>query len=401
MSGVVLTINAGSSSIKFSVFEATDHPQCRLIGQIEGLGASVHCKAVDGARSPLIDRVWPAGEGPDSHASALAEIIGWLEEELPGVRVEGVGHRIVHGGRDHTRPVLIDDDLVAELARLTPLAPLHQPHNLAGVVAARAHFPDAPQVACFDTAFHRTQAFVAESYALPRSFYEEGVRRYGFHGLSYEYVGRRLSEIAPLEAAGRVIIAHLGNGCSLAAVKGGRSVATTLGFSSLDGVPMGTRCGQIDPGVLFYLIDQKGMSTKEVADLLFRNSGLKGMSGLSHDLRVLEASDDPQAKDAIEHFVYRVRRETGSLAAALGGVDALVFTAGIGENAARVRARILDGLQWLGVTLDPAANDRSQTVISSADSKVKVFVIPTDEEAMIARHTIHLLGLGVPGRLIA
>ena len=390
----VLTINAGSSSIKFSMYDVKETPVRRLVGQIDGIGSSVRLKATDAAGVTLIDQSWASGEGPGNHKAALGIIIRWLDKVAPDARVEGVGHRVVHGGKIYAAPMILDDSVVAQLAKFNPLAPLHQPHNVAGIHAAREAFPGAPQVACFDTAFHRTQPFVAEAFALPRHYYDEGLRRYGFHGLSYEYISLRMAEIAPVEAAGRVVVAHLGNGASMSAVKGGHCVATTLGFSPLDGVPMGTRCGQIDPGVLLYLMDEKGMSAQQISDLLYKECGLKGLSELSNDMRVLEGSDDPKSKLAIDYFCYRVRREIGSLAGAMDGIDALVFTAGIGENGKKIRARILEGTQWLGIELDAEANDQRKTVISKPSSKVKVFVVPTDEELMIARHTIKLLGIG-------
>jgi acetate kinase len=293
---------------------------------------------------------------------------------------------------------VIDDQLIEGLRELTPLAPLHQPHNLEGVVAARIAFPDAPQVACFDTAFHRGHPFVTDAFAIPRHFYHEGVRRYGFHGLSYEFVTGCLRQIAPREAAGKVIIAHLGNGASLCAVRDGLSIASTMGFTAVDGLPMGTRCGQIDPGVLLYLMAEKGMGVEELTHLLYHQSGLKGLSGLTSDMRDLQASDRPEARETIDYFVLRTCRKMGSLAAALEGLDAVVFTGGIGENSAAIRKGVLDRLRWLGVEVDDAANERGDTVISTPGCRARAFVIKTDEERMIARHTLEVAGLSQQSR---
>jgi len=297
-----------------------------------------------------------------------------------------VSHRVVHGGVTLTDPVRVDDALLAQLAQLVPLAPLHQPHNLAGIRAAQAAFPDTPQIACFDTAFHRSHPFVADTFALPRHFYDEGIRRYGFHGLSYEFIARRLRELDPLRAQGRVIVAHLGNGASMCAMMDGRSVASTMGFTALDGLPMGTRCGQLDPGVLLYLMSEKGMDARAISDLLYKESGLKGLSGESHDVRTLEASSRPAARDALAYFTDRGRREIGGLAACLGGIDALVLTGGIGENAARVRSAMLNDMEWMGIAIDHEANLRHEPVISQPGSRVQVRVMATDEERMLAEH---------------
>jgi acetate kinase len=294
----------------------------------------------------------------------------------------------VHGGIRYSEPMIVTDAILAELATFNPLAPLHQPHNLAGIVAAQEAWPHVKQVACLDTAFHRTQPFVNDMYALPHHFYDEGVRRYGFHGLSYEYVSQRLREISPAHSAGRVVVAHLGNGASMCAMRNGASMASTMGFSPLDGLAMGTRCGQIDPGVLLYLMQEKKMDAQAISDLLYKESGLKGVSCVSADMRELEASDKPEAAQAIEYFIHRIRREFGSLVAELEGLDAMVFCGGIGENARGVRARVLENLGWIGIELDDAANQANAPVISTPNSRVKVFVIPTDEEAMIVRHTL-------------
>jgi acetate kinase len=327
------------------------------------------------------------------HRVALQAIVKWATESRLDHGIAAVGHRIVHGGPDFSEPIRIDDAVLKKLRQFIPLAPLHQPHNLAGVEAALEVFPKAAQVACFDTAFHRSHPFVADTFALPRSYYEEGVRRYGFHGLSYEFIARRLRTVAPAAAAGRVIVAHLGNGASMCAMRAGRSVASTMTFTPIDGLPMGTRCGQIDPGVIFYLIAEKGMSVSAVSDLLQKESGLKGMSGLSHDMRILEASDSPAACDAIDYFVARIRCEIGALAATLDGVDAIVFTGGIGEHSSRVREAAMSGMEWIGVRLDRQANRNHAEVISAAGSPTAVFVLRTDEERMIAEHTLKTAGV--------
>jgi acetate kinase len=315
---------------------------------------------------------------------------GWLRDELR-ISPMAVGHRVVHGGPDYDRPVQIDHGVVARLERFVALAPLHQPHNLAPIRSLLTNFSALPQVACFDTAFHRTHDAVADYYAIPHQLHAEGVRRYGFHGLSYEYVAKTLPQVAPEIAKGRVIVAHLGSGASMCALKGGRSIESTMGFTALDGLPMGTRPGQIDPGVVLYLLSEKGMSTSNAQNFLYRDCGLKGLSGISNDMRELEASEDPNAKLAVEYFVYRVGLNAGMLAAALQGLDAFVFTAGIGENSVRIRARIAEQLRWLGVILDEAENSRHAPLISGSGSRIPVYVIPTDEELMIAQHTLSLL----------
>jgi len=380
MTDLILTLNAGSSSIKFAVF--TVGLELLANGQVDGVGGAAKFSV-----RPRGDEKTERATQAADHQAALGEVLAWLANAQSGSRVVAVGHRVVHGGPDYAEPIRIDAARLQDLRRFTPLAPLHQPHNLAGVAAALAAFPDAVQVGCFDTAFHRRHPFVADTFALPRSFYDEGVRRYGFHGLSYEFIARRLREIAPDIAAGRVVVAHLGNGASMCALKNGVSVASSMGFTALDGLPMGTRCGQIDPGVLIYLMAEKGMNAAEISDLLYNRSGLKGLSGVSNDMRALEASDAPQAGEAIAYFVARIRREIGALAADLGGLDALVFTAGIGEHAADLRAAVLTDMEWLGLSLDAQANARNDRVISAAGSRATAFVIPTDEERMIAGHT--------------
>ncbi len=402
----LLTVNAGSSSVKFALFAvpaAGDGEALRLAasGQVDGLGASPRLVAKAGAGALLHDTPLPQGTAC-THADALSEIFGLLERALPAARVAAVGHRVVHGGARFDRPVPVDDALVATLHELAPLAPLHLPHGIAGIEATRRVFPGVPQVACFDTAFHRGQDFLREAYALPRRFYDEGVRRYGFHGLSYEYIARRLRQLAPGAAAGRVVVAHLGNGASMCAMRGGHSVASTMGFTALDGLPMGTRCGAIDPGVVLHLTTHYGLDADAVSSLLYKDSGLKGLSGLSHDMRVLEASESPDAQQAIDYFCNRIRHEAGALAAELQGIDAFVFTAGIGEHSQRVRRSVLEGLGWLGISLDREANaGRGDRLVSTPGSAVQAWVIATDEEAMIARHTLAVAGLvpearGVP-----
>jgi len=387
----ILVVNAGSSSVKFQIFgneEAGALP--RLIkGQIDGIGTRPRLSAERSDRSSLIDRTYASDKVPDVPA-AIAVVASWLRE-TQSFNLVAVGHRVVHGGPKYDRPVVIDQAVVANLEQYVSLAPLHQPNNLAPIRTLMKTRPEVLQVACFDTAFHRGHSAVADHFAIPERFYAEGVRRYGFHGLSYEYVAARLREIAPTVAAGRVIVAHLGSGASMCAMADGRSVESTMGFTALDGVPMGTRPGQIDPGVLLYLLTEKGMDPMAVQDLLYRDSGLKGLSGISNDMRDLQSSSDPRAKLAVDYFVYRVGLNAGMLAAALGGLDAFVFTAGIGENSPSIRARIAEKLAWLGVVLDPAANADGKSLISRPESRVVLLVVPTDEELMIARHTLALL----------
>ena len=393
MSGDILVLNAGSSSIKVSLFgPGPDGPQLRLAGQIEGIGTHPHAVAHSAARAVLVDQRWADGAGPRDHDEAMALIVQWLAEQLPGWTPAAVGHRVVHGGTTYAQPVAIDSEVRANLQALIPLAPLHQPHNLKGIDAATRAYPAALQVACFDTAFHRGHPWVADAYALPRTWYDAGLRRYGFHGLSYEYIARAMRRIAPEVARGRMIVAHLGNGASLCAVRDGRSIESTMGFTALDGLPMGTRCGQIDPGVLLYLFGDRGMTVEAVTALLYHESGLLGLSGVSSDMRDLLASDQPMAREAVDYFVYRATGLAAALAAALGGVDGIVFTAGIGEHAAEVRARVCAGLAWLGVELDAAANAAGAQRISTTASRVSAWVVPTDEERMIALHVTELLG---------
>jgi len=387
----ILVVNAGSSSVKFQIFSVGGEGTLRrqIKGQMDGIGSRPRLRASGANGDSLADRAYPIESVPDVPA-ALGTAGNWLRDELR-ISPMAVGHRVVHGGPDYDRPVLIDHGVVARLERFVALAPLHQPHNLAPIRSLLTNFPTLPQVACFDTAFHRTHDAVADYYAIPHRLHAEGVRRYGFHGLSYEYVAKTLPKIAPDIAKGRVIVAHLGSGASMCALKQGRSAESTMGFTALDGLPMGTRPGQIDPGVVLYLISEKGISASDVQDFLYRDCGLKGLSGVSNDMRELEASTDPRAKLAVDYFVYRIGLNAGMLAAALQGLDAFVFTAGIGENSAGVRARIADQLGWLGVTLDPAENSRHARLISRSDSRIPVYVVPTDEELMIAQHTLSLL----------
>lgn len=380
----LLTLNAGSSSIKFALFERESLRQV-LSGELDAIGANTVLVARQQDGEPY-KHEWAKGAAPDTHAKALAFLIDWITQQLDAMRVVAIGHRVVHGGLFYDKAVIVTDEVMRNLVTLEPLAPLHQPHNLAGIRAAQAVFPGVMQVACFDTAFHCNQPFVKDCFALPRALYDEGVRRYGFHGLSYEYIAHHLDREFPLHASGRVVIAHLGNGASMCGMLNGHSVASTMGFSALDGLPMGTRCGQLDPGVLLYLMQTKGMTADQISTLLYKESGLKGISGISNDMRTLEASDEPSARDAIDYFVYRIKRELGALAAALEGLDAVVFTGGIGENSVMIRQRVLSGLAWLGVELDQQANQKGQTIISSARSRVLCLQIPTNEERMIVQH---------------
>jgi acetate kinase len=386
----ILALNAGSSSLKFQLFSVERRDlQRRVRGQLDGIGTRPRLRASGPDGAALVERSY----GPDAVAdlpAAIAEVRSWLRT-LPDVTLRAIGHRVVHGGPDFDRPVRIDATVLEKLAGYQEFAPLHQPNNLAPIRLAMEINPSVPQVACFDTAFHRGHRAQSDCYALPRALYDEGVRRYGFHGLSYEYIAGRLREVAPEAARGRIIVAHLGSGASMCALRDGRSIESTMGFTALDGLPMGTRPGQLDPGVVLYLFAQKGMSAKQVSDLLYRESGLKGLSGISGDMRDLLESDDPRAAFAIDHFVHRCATSAGMLAAALGGLDAFVFTAGVGENSAPIRARIAERLGWLGAELDPAANAAGAMRVSTPGSRVALHVIPTDEELMIARHALALV----------
>ena len=386
--GSILVVNAGSSSLKFSLFrlDDSDHLDLAARGQIDGVGTRPRLRAKDAAGAQLVERDYePSAVGSVLEAIGLTG--AWLREQFHGEPLLAVGHRVVHGGADYAHPVVVDDAVFAELERLIPLAPLHQPHNLAAIRAVRTTRPELPQVACFDTAFHRSHPQLADLYALPLEYYTAGVKRYGFHGLSYEYIAAVLPQVAPDIAAGRVIVAHLGSGASLCALHSGKSVDSTMGFSPLDGIPMGTRPGALDPGVLLHLVNQRGMSGAEIETLLYKESGLLGLSGISNDMRILLQSEAPQAELAIDYFVHHTAKQIGALTAVLGGLDGIVFTAGIGEHAAAIRARILKQCAWLGVRIDSAANREGVACISTIDSDVAAWVIPTNEELMIARHT--------------
>jgi acetate kinase len=386
----ILTLNSGSSSIKFALFESGSGLEECMRGEVEDIGALPRIRAnADG--QPMADAALRPDEAAD-HASALRLVMRLIDGHAASAPVAAVAHRIVHGGVAFAEPVILNEEKLARLTALAPLAPLHQPHNLAGVRGAQSAFPDALQIACFDTAFHRSHDWVNDTYALPSEYYERGIRRYGFHGLSYEYVIGRLREIAPDPARGRVAVMHLGNGASVCAIKDGRSIASSMGFTPLDGLPMGTRCGQLDPGVVLHLLDELRMMPQDVADLLYRRSGLKGLSGISNDMRQLEASGAPAARMAIDYFVHHARRELGAMTAILSGLDALVFSGGIGENAWRIRERICRGFEWLGLTLDEARNRAGETIVSGERSRVLTAVIHTDEEKMMARHAARLLG---------
>jgi acetate kinase len=391
MADAVLVLNAGSSSIKFSVFlDKGGELAPRLGGLLEGLYTGPRFTAKDASGASLGEKTW--GEGTRlGHDGAIVHLVEFLGAQRSEDRLAVVGHRVVHGGTEFSEPVKLDAGVVAKLEQLIPLAPLHQPHNLAPIRVVAERLPQVPQVACFDTAFHRAQPELAQAFALPASITDRGVRRYGFHGLSYEYIASALPKLDGVAAAGRVIVAHLGNGASLCAMKAGRSVASTMGFTAVDGLPMGTRCGAIDPGVILYLMDEMKMDARAIEKLIYQQSGLLGVSGVSSDMRALLESRDPRARLAVDLFVYRIGREIGSLAAALGGLDALVFTAGIGERATAIRERVCSDAAWLGVQLDQAANTGGGPRISAAASRVSAWVVPTNEELMIARHTQQLL----------
>jgi len=376
----VLTLNAGSSSLKFALFLGPS-PKPRISGQVDRIGADAVIRAQDqhGQKIAL-------EQGHlHSHEEAFERVIDCLALDQSQEELSAIGHRVVHGGQHYASPCVVNADVMHDLERLIPFAPLHQPHNLRGISLASAAFPGVPQVACFDTAFHRSHPWVNDTFALPRSLYDEGVRRYGFHGLSYEYVLGTFQQTMPEHAGGKLVVAHLGNGASMCAISEGRSVASSMGFSALDGLPMGTRCGQLDPGVLLYLMDQKGMTAPQISDLLYKQSGLLGLSGLSNDMRSLQNSPAKEAAEAIDYFVFRCQRELGAMAAALGGIDALVFCGGIGENSSFIRARICANLAWMGIEIDEARNQDAQPVISKECSKASVLVIPTNEELVIAR----------------
>jgi acetate kinase len=392
MSETILVANAGSSSIKFQLFEvaARDQLKRRFKGQIEGIGARPHLVAKDVGGRVLLDETWPKTE-VSTVPAALDKVIAFLRGEIGGRLPTAIGHRVVHGGPDYSEPTIVTDEVLDRLERFVPLAPLHQPNNLGPIRAVLQRQPGMLQVACFDTAFHRGHPEVADRYAIPDTLYAEGVRRYGFHGLSYEYISRRMSEIAPEIAKGRVVVAHLGSGASMCALVAGESVESTMGFTALDGLPMGTRPGQLDAGVVLYLMSEKKMGAKAIERFLYSDCGLKGLSGISNDVRELLASTDPRAKLALDYFVYRIALFAGMLTAAMGGIDAFVFTAGIGENAPAIREAAARRLAWLGIELASQANARGEQLISRKRSRVACFVIPTDEELMIASHTLRAL----------
>ncbi len=391
MAETILVVNAGSSSIKFQLFSVAARDQLHrlLKGQIEGIGVRPRLVARGTEPEESIDESWPAREVATVPA-ALDKLVAFLRARI-GALPTAIGHRVVHGGPDYSEPTVINEDVLDRLEAFSPLAPLHQPNNLAAIRAVRARQPQMLQVACFDTAFHRGHPDVADRYALPEQLYAEGVRRYGFHGLSYEYIATRLPQLAPEIAKGRVVVAHLGSGASMCAIVAGKSIESTLGFTALDGLPMGTRPGQLDPGVVLYLMSEKGMSAKDIEHFLYNECGLKGLSGLSNDVRELLKSRDPGAKRALDYFVYRIALSAGMLAAAMNGIDGFVFTAGIGENAPSIREAIAQRIAWLGLDLDAEANARGETRISRKGSRVACYVIPTDEELMIARHTLRVL----------
>ena len=376
----VLTLNAGSSSLKFAVYSSdSDHPL--VTGLVDRIGTNATLKLKDQRGFDLPTKT----DGLSTHQEALTSVLSAIEPELDGKSIDIVGHRVVHGGLWYDAPVMVTDEVLERLTTLEPFAPLHQPHNLSGIKAAKAAFPNAPQIACFDTAFHRHHPYVNDTFAIPRAYYDKGVRRYGFHGLSYDYISGELRRIAPTIAQGRVVVAHLGNGASMCAIQDGKSVASTMGFSALDGLPMGTRCGQLDAGVVLYLMDQEGLSATDISDMLYKKSGLLGLSDLSNDMRTLEASDSLEARQAIDYFVFRIQRELGGMAAAMGGIDGLVFCGGIGENSAFIRDRVCERTAWMGIEIDYKKNDAHAQVISTEMSRTTVMVIPTNEELVIAR----------------
>jgi acetate kinase len=391
MKDAIVVLNAGSSSIKFSLFSLGDETLdlvCR--GQAEGIYTAPHFIVKDAAGNQIAERTWTEDEHI-GHEGALAHLVEFLKSHLNKYRPLAIGHRVVHGGMLYTRPALVNVEMLDQLEHLVPLAPLHQPHNLAPIRHLMEELPGLPQVACFDTAFHANQPELAKIYALPAELTEAGVRRYGFHGLSYEYIASVLPNHDTRAAEGRCIVLHLGNGASMCAINAGRSIASTMGFSAAEGLPMGTRCGDMDPGVILYLFEQRGMTPAEVQKIIYQQSGLLGLSGISSDMRVLQESDDPRAQLAIDYYIYRIGREMGSLSAALGGLDGVVFTAGIGENATVLRQRVCEDAAWLGVEVDRDANAANQSRISPRDSDISVWVIPTNEELMIARHTLQVI----------
>ena len=395
MTWAILVLNAGSSSIKFSIFAFSGEVRSLALlyhGELEGIGAKPRFIVNDATGKRVVGEPVTAGAtGNLGHEDALAVLLDWIEGHAAGLAIIAAGHRVVHGGALFSAPVIVGPAVISQLERFVPLAPLHQPHNIATIRAMVKIKPELPQVACFDTAFHRTQPPIAQAFALPRDLSEAGVKRYGFHGLSYEYIAHVLPDFLGAASAGRAVVAHLGNGASMCAMRERKSVATTMGFTALDGLPMGTRSGSVDPGVILYLMSERGMDVAQVTDLLYHRSGLLGVSGLSSDMRELLESHTIHAAEAVDLFVYRIGRELGSLVAALGGLDVLVFTAGIGEHAPAIRKRVCEDAKWLGVRLNEAANLGGGPRISQDDSAVSVWVIPTDEELMVARHTVKCL----------
>jgi acetate kinase len=393
MSEAILVLNAGSSSLKFAAYIAGpgDALELEVAGNLEELygAARFRARTPDGAVAG--EHAWPKG-APPRHEGALEFLFAWLRDFDKDAELKAIGHRVVHGGVEYSAPTLIDSEVLSALERFVPLAPLHQPHNLLPIKVLREQRPELPQVACFDTAFHRSSPTLAQAYALPKWLSDKGVRRYGFHGMSYQYIASVLPQFDPKAAAGKTIVMHLGNGSSMCAIENGRSVASTMGFTAVEGLPMGTRCGSVDPGVLLFLMQQMGMDARQIETLVYKESGLLGVSGISSDMRVLLDSEAPEARFAVELFCYRIGRELGSLAAALGGLDAIVFTAGIGQNASPIRAEVCRHAAWLGVGLDEAANAAGGPRISTPGSRVAAWVIPTDEEKMIARKTLDVVG---------
>ncbi|QIK96754.1 acetate/propionate family kinase [Sphingomonas sp. HDW15A] len=391
MAECIVVVNAGSSSVKFGIYDTAGDDSLLLRGQVEQIGVSPMLSASDGSGTELASQNFsPEGFG---HAEAMEAIAALAREQLPGSTVKGIGHRVVHGGSEFAAPVVVTPEIFARLEKLSPLAPLHQPHNLAPIKAMAERAPELRQVACFDTAFHQTQKPLAYSYALPRDISDAGVRRYGFHGLSYEFVSGRLRVIAPEHADKKIVIAHLGNGASLCAIENGRSVVTTMGFTAVEGLMMGTRCGSIDPGVLLYLMDEKGLDVRDIENLIYKKSGLLGVSGITSDMRTLRASPEPHAREAIELFIYRIVREIGSLSAALGGLDGIVFTGGIGQRDSKTRSEVIAGCAWLGAVIDETANCAADSRVEANKSRIPIWVLPTDEERVIARSTAGLLDI--------
>jgi acetate kinase len=390
MRKAIMVINAGSSSIKFSVFVTkNDQPLDEMFhGQVEGIGTQPHFIVYNATGSVLAEKTW---DHAGSHTELLSYATDWIDNAIDDATIVAVGHRVVHGGSSFAVPTLITPEVTQKLETLIPLAPLHQPHNLSPIYAMQEAHPELPQVACFDTAFHRTNPELAQIFALPKEITAEGVRRYGFHGLSYEYIATKLAELDPALARGRVVVAHLGNGASMCAIQNGQSVASTMGFTALDGLPMGTRTGALDAGVVLYMLQQKGWDAKQIEQVLYKKSGLLGVSGISNDMRVLEDAGTADAKLAMDLFAYRINRELGSLMAAMGGLDGLVFTAGIGEHSAHLRKSVADLAKWTGLRISDTKNDRQEQVISKADSPIKVMVMPTNEELVIARHCAALI----------